>query len=72
MLQLIPRVKTKRDGARPSRYQINQVTLQIIVSAEQRVHSCSRLFRCPEAGRWDGACVVPWEMFFATYQIAPA
>jgi hypothetical protein len=57
---LLPlRTKTKRDGARPSRYQINHVTLPVIVSAEQRVRSCSRLFRCPEAGRQDGACVIP-------------
>jgi hypothetical protein len=62
----------KQKGTARGRPDINYVTPQIIVSAVQRVHLCSRLFRCPEAANWDGVCVVPWETFFATYQIAPA
>ena len=62
----------KQKGTARGRPDINHVTPQIIISAEQRVHSCSRLFRCSEAGHWDGACVFPWETFFATYQIVPA
>src|SRR5450759_2692550 len=61
----------KQKGTARGRPNVNYVTPQINCSAEQRVHSCSRLFRHPEAGRWDGLCVVPWETFFATYQIAP-